>query len=148
VLQRNGRESFRSVAKRLGVAEATVRVRYQRLVAANALQVTAITNPAALGFEAISMVGVRASGSPREVANAIISWPEATYVVITSGQFDLLVELVCRDRVHLVDLIGRLRSVAGVAQTETFFYFELSKQLYDWGATDEAGGQRTNGSRR
>ena len=147
-LQEDGRASFRRIAKAIGVVEATVRSRYHRLIAANALQVTAITNPAVLGFEAISMVGVRTAHSPREVADVVISWPEATYVVITSGQFDLLIELVCRDRPHLLDLLARLRSVDGVAQTETFVYFELSKQLYNWGARVDDHAEPSNGHGR
>lgn len=131
-LQRDGRRSFRLLAEELGVAGGTIRARYRRLISANALQVTAITNPAVLGFES-TMVGVRTTRSPRAVADSLLSWPEASYVVITSGQFDLLVELVCRDRQELLEVIGRLRDLDGVALTESFMYIELSKQVYDWG---------------
>jgi Lrp/AsnC family transcriptional regulator, regulator for asnA, asnC and gidA len=132
-LQRNGREPFRRIATRLGVAEATVRTRYERLVADGVLQVIGVTNPLALGFDATAMIGVRTSGSPEAVAEKIGGWPEVTYLVVVAGQFDLLVETVCSDLAALLDLTGRLRVVEGVASTETFLYLKLCKQLYDWG---------------
>jgi Lrp/AsnC family transcriptional regulator, regulator for asnA, asnC and gidA len=133
-LQRNGREPFRRIAAQLGVSEATVRARYGRLRDDQILLVTGVTNPLGLGFESQAMVGVRTSGPPEPVAEAIAQWPEADYVVVTAGQFDVLVELVCADRRELLDVTGRIRSLDGVVSTESFMYLELWKQLYDWGA--------------
>jgi Lrp/AsnC family transcriptional regulator for asnA, asnC and gidA len=133
-LQKNGREPFRRIAARMGVSEATVRARYAKLCADDILQVTGVTNPLGLGFEAQAMVGIRTSGPPAVVADVIAAWDEADYVVITAGQFDLLVELVCEDRRHLLDVTNRLRALDGVVSTESFLYLELWKQLYDWGA--------------
>jgi Lrp/AsnC family transcriptional regulator for asnA, asnC and gidA len=133
-LQKNGRESFRRIAASAGVSEATVRARYARLCDDHILQVTAVTNPLGLGFEAMAMVGIRTAGSPEPVADAIAKWDEAGYVVICAGQFDLLVELVCADRRHLLTLTNRLRALDGVVSTETFLYLDLLKLLYDWGA--------------
>ena len=138
-LQRNGRESFRRIAARLGVSEATIRARYARLCDDNILQVTGITNPLGLGFEAQAMVGIRTNGPPESVANEIAAWPEADYVVITAGQFDILVELVCADRRRLLDLTNRIRAIESVASTESFLYLELWKQIYDWGARVQDG---------
>jgi Lrp/AsnC family transcriptional regulator for asnA, asnC and gidA len=133
-LQRNGRESFRRIAADLGVSEATVRARYGRLCDQSILQVTGVTNPLGLGFDAQAMVGIRTAGAPEPVAEEIARWEEADYVVITAGQFDILVELVCADRRELLDLTNRIRAVDGVVSTESFLYLELWKQLYDWGA--------------
>jgi len=132
-LQANGRESFRAIAARVGVSEATVRARYGRLTAEGILQVVGVTNPLGLGYEQ-ALVGVRTSGSPDDVADAIARWPEADYVVATAGQFDLVVELVAADRRHLLELTSRLRSLPDVVSTETFVYLEMWKQLYDWGS--------------
>ncbi len=131
-LQRNGRESFRSIARRLAVSEATIRARYARLCEDDILQVTGVTNQLGLGFEG-AMVGIRTAGSPEAVADEIASWEEADYVVVTFGQFDLLVEVVCADRRHLLDLTNRMRSLEGVTSTETFLYLDIWKQLYEWG---------------
>ena len=133
-LQKNGRESFRGIAADLGISEATVRARYARIVEDGIIQVTAVTNPLGLGFDAQAMVGIRTAGPPERVADEIARWDEAGYVVVTAGQFDILVELVCRDRRHLLELTNRLRSVESVLSTESFLYLELWKQLYDWGA--------------
>jgi Lrp/AsnC family transcriptional regulator for asnA, asnC and gidA len=133
VLQRNGRESFRSIAARLGVSEATVRARYTRLTREGILQVVAVTNPLGLGFEQ-ALVGVKTSGAPDAIADELTRWPEADYVVVTAGQFDIVVEVVASDRRHLLELTNRMRALAGVVSTETFFYLEMWKQLYDWGS--------------
>jgi Lrp/AsnC family transcriptional regulator for asnA, asnC and gidA len=133
-LQRNGREPFRRIAARIGVSEATIRARYQLLCADEIVQVTAVTNPLGVGFEAMAMVGVRTGGPPGAVAEEIVGWDEAGYVVVTAGQFDVLVELVCSDSRHLLEVTDRIRGLDHVVSTESFLYLELRKQLYDWGA--------------
>jgi Lrp/AsnC family transcriptional regulator for asnA, asnC and gidA len=140
-LQQNGREPFRRIAAEVGVSEATIRARYQRLCEENILQVTGVTNPLGLGFEAQAMVGIRTSGPPEPVAEEIAQWDEADYVVITAGQFDVLVEILCSDRRELLDATNRMRAIEDVVSTETFLYLELRKQLYDWGARVENGNQ-------
>jgi Lrp/AsnC family transcriptional regulator for asnA, asnC and gidA len=132
-LQANGRDSFRRIATEVGVSEATIRARYQRLCDDGIVQVTAVTNPLGLGFEAMALVGIRTSGPPEEVAESVARFDEADYVVVSAGQFDLLVELVCVDRRHLLDVTNRIRALDAVVSTETFVYLELHKQLYDWG---------------
>ena len=138
-LQSNGRESFRRIAVSVGVSEATVRARYGRLCAEGILQVTGVTNPLGLGFEASAMVGIRTAGPPELVADELARWDEADYVVVTAGRFDLLVEVVCADRRSLLDVTNRIRALPGVVSTESFLYLELWKQLYDWGARVENG---------
>jgi len=135
-LQRKGREPFRRIAATLGVSEATIRARYARLVADDILQVTGVTNPLGLGFEAQAMVGVRTAGPPDRVADEIARWEEADYVVVTAGQFDVLAELVCADRRALLAVTNRIRALPDVITTESFFYLELWKQAYDWGARE------------
>jgi Lrp/AsnC family transcriptional regulator for asnA, asnC and gidA len=134
-LQENGRESFRRIASLLGVSEATVRARYARLTNEGILQVVAVTNPLGLGFDQ-ALIGVKTSGAPDTVADEIARWPEADYVVVTAGQFDLVVEVVTADRRELLDLTNRMRALEGVVTTETFFYLEMWKQLYDWGTRE------------
>src|SRR5258707_15334407 len=96
-LQRNGRESFRRIAARLGVSEATVRARYARLTSEGILQVVGVTNPLGLGFDQ-ALVGVKTSGAPDRVADEISRWPEADYAVVTAGPFDIVVEVVTANR--------------------------------------------------
>jgi len=131
-LQANGRESFRAIAARLGVSEATVRARYARLCEDDILQVVGVTNPLGLGFEQ-ALIGVKTAGSPQPVADEIATWAEADYVVVTAGQYDLVVEVVAADRRELLELTNRMRALDSVVSTETFLYLDLVKQLYDWG---------------
>lgn len=133
-LQENGREAFRRIAGRVGVSEATVRARYARLTNGNVVRVTGVTNPLALGFDGMVMVGIKVAGAPEPVADELVRWRETSYVVITAGQFDLLVELVCTDRVEFRALTNRIRAIPEVASTESFVYLEMCKQLYTWGA--------------
>jgi Lrp/AsnC family transcriptional regulator, regulator for asnA, asnC and gidA len=134
-LQENGRESFRRIAARLGVSEGTVRSRYGRLTSEGVLQVVAVTNPLGLGFDQ-ALVGLKTSGAPDAIADELSRWPEADYVVVTAGQFDLVVEVVAADRRELLDLTNRMRALDGVVSTEIFFYLEMWKQLYDWGTRE------------
>ena len=132
-LQANGRASFRSIASRVGVGEATVRARYAKLVDDGILQVTGVTNPLGLGFDAMALLGINTAGAPEPVADVLSGWEETSYVVVTAGRFDVLVELVCVDRRHLLDLTTRIREVPGVVTTETFLYLQLAKQVFAWG---------------
>ena len=132
-LQENGRAPFRAIAAHVGVAEATVRSRYSRLVDDGILLVTGVTNPLGLGFEAQAMIGIKTSGDPEPVADEIAGWDEASYVVVAAGRFDLLVEVGCDDRRRRLELTTRLRGVEGVVSTETFPYLSLAKQVYAWG---------------
>ena len=123
---------LKRVARLRGVSEATVRARYARLTSEGVLQVVAVTNPLGLGFDQ-ALVGVKTSGPPGEVADEISRWPEADYVVVTAGQFDIVVEVVASDRHEMLELTNRMRALTSVVSTETFFYLEMWKQLYDWG---------------
>jgi len=133
-LQRNGREPFRRIAVVLGVSEATIRARYARLCEDEILQVTGVTNPLGLGFEAQALVGIRTAGPPDRVADEIARWEEAAYVVVVAGRFDVLAELICADRRALLEVSNRIRALTDVVTTESFLYLELLKQAYDWGA--------------
>ena len=114
-----------------------MRARYARLCADDILQVTGVTNPLGLGFDAQALVGLKTAGAPAAVAEEIASWEEADYVVVTAGRFDLLVEVVCVDRRHLLEVTNRMRALESVVSTETFLYLQLRKQVYSWGARAE-----------
>jgi Lrp/AsnC family transcriptional regulator, regulator for asnA, asnC and gidA len=132
-LQADGRESFRNIARKLNVAEGTIRNRYERLSEAGVLDVVGVTNPLALGFDAMAMVGVKTSGRPQQVSEELGELEEVSYVVVVAGQFDLLVELVCTDHDHLLDMIERMRALDGVVTTDTFVYLKLTKQSFEHG---------------
>ncbi|GGO70100.1 Lrp/AsnC family transcriptional regulator [Nocardioides deserti] len=133
-LQQDGRRSYAAIGKVVGLSEAAVRQRVQRLVEGGVMQVVAVTDPLELGFARQAMVGVKVEGPLEPVADALSALDEVDYVVITAGSFDLLVEVVCESDDHLLDLLShRVRSIEGVVATETFMYLSLRKQTYSWG---------------
>src|SRR4051794_35407987 len=133
-LQQDGRRSYAAIGKVVGLSEAAVRQRVQRLIESGVMQVVAVTNPLELGFARQAMVGVRVTGPLEPVADALAELDEVDYVVITAGSFDLLVEVVCETDEHLLELISeRIRTIEGVVATETFMYLSLRKQTYSWG---------------
>ncbi len=133
-LQRDGRRPYTSIARAVGLSEAAVRQRVQRLLDAGVMQIVAVTDPLRVGFHRAAMVGIRVDGDVREVATALAASDEIDYVVICSGTYDLLVELTARDDEHLLEVINtQVRSIPGVRSTETFVYLRLEKQTYSWG---------------
>jgi Lrp/AsnC family transcriptional regulator for asnA, asnC and gidA len=133
MLQRDGRQSYASMAQAVGLSEAAVRQRVQRLVDARVIEIVAVTDPFQVGFARQAMVGVRVEGDPTALMDDLEALPEVVYIVITAGSFDLLVEVVCEDDEHLLELIGRVRRLPGVTSTESFLYLKLHRQRYDWG---------------
>jgi Lrp/AsnC family transcriptional regulator for asnA, asnC and gidA len=134
LLQRNGRMSYASMAKTVGLSEAAVRQRVQRLLDNGVMQIVAVTDPLTLGFARQVMVGLKVEGDTRPVAKALSEVPEIDYVVMCAGTYDLLAELVCTDDDHLLTLLNdRIRAIPGVKGTETFVYLKLAKQTYAWG---------------
>jgi Lrp/AsnC family transcriptional regulator, regulator for asnA, asnC and gidA len=134
-LQQDGRRSYAAIGKAVGLSEAAVRQRVQRLIDAGAMQIVAVTDPLTLGFHRQAMVGVRCSGDLDRVAEQLAGIDEIDYVVITAGSFDLLVEVVCEDDDQLLEILGRVRSIPSVTMTETFVYLKLRKQTYTWGTS-------------
>jgi len=133
-LQQDGRRSYAAIGKVVGLSEAAVRQRVQRLVDSGVMQVVAVTDPLELGFARQAMVGIRVSGPLEPVADALAALPEVDYVVITAGTYDVLAELVCESDDHLLSMIsGKIRTIDGVVSTETFMYLQLRKQTYSWG---------------
>ena len=133
-LQQDGRRSYAAIGKVVGLSEAAVRQRVQRLIEGGVMQVVAVTDPLELGFARQAMVGVRVTGQLDTVADTLAALEEVDYVVITAGSYDLLAEVVCESDQHLLDLISaKIRTIDGVVSTETFMYLELRKQTYSWG---------------
>jgi Lrp/AsnC family transcriptional regulator for asnA, asnC and gidA len=133
-LQQDGRRSYAAIAKSVGLSEAAVRQRIQRLMDAGVMQVVAVTDPLTVGFSRQAMIGVRADGDLRRVADKLAALAEVDYVVITAGRFDILIEVVCEDDEQLLTLLNDgIRAVDGVRDTETLVYLRLVKQTYSWG---------------
>ena len=132
-LQADGRRPYTAIAKDVGLSEAAVRQRVQRLIDEGVMQIVAVTDPLKLGFRRQAMIGLRCDGDVQQVADQLADMDEIDYVVLTAGSFDLLLEVVCEDDDHLLEILSRVRGVTSVTSTETFVYLKLRKQTYTWG---------------
>ena len=133
-LQQDGRRSYAAIGKVVGLSEAAVRQRVQRLVDSGVMQVVAVTDPLELGFARQAMIAIRVRGALEPVADAIAALDEVDYVVITAGSYDLLVEVVCESDEELLSVLStKIRTIEAVESTETFMYLKLRKQTYSWG---------------
>jgi Lrp/AsnC family transcriptional regulator, regulator for asnA, asnC and gidA len=133
-LQQDGRRSYAAIARAVGLSEAATRQRVQKLIEEGIVQIAAVTDAAAIGFHRMAMLGVKVEGDIRQVAEKLTGMPEAEYVVITAGSYDLLVELVCTDDDHLLRTIDEsVRTIPGVRSTEAFVYLKVAKETYQWG---------------
>ena len=133
-LQEDGRRPYATIGKAVGLSEAAVRQRVQRLLDAGVMQIVAVTDPLTVGFSRWAMIGIKVEGDLSVVADKLAALPEVDYVVITAGSFDILAEVVCEDDDHLLALLNdHIRSIPTVRSTETFVYLRLRKQTYTWG---------------
>ena len=134
-LQQDGRRAYASIGKSIGLSEAAVRQRVQKLVDTGVMQIVAVTDPMQIGFARQAMVTIAASGDMEAVAAALAQIDEVDYVVIVAGAWDILAEVVVEDDAHLLRLLNdRIRTIPGVVKTESFLYLKLVKQTYNWGA--------------
>ena len=133
-LQIDGRKSYSEIAKIVGLSEAAVRQRMQKMTESGIMQVVAVTDPLQLGFYRQAMIGIRCTGDMTSIADSLSAMPECDYVVMTAGSFDILVEIVVENDQDLIDVLNtKIRSLPGVIATETFVYLKLHKQFYNWG---------------
>lgn len=133
-LQQDGRRSYAAIARAVGLSEAATRQRVQRLIDERIIQIATVTDPHAIGFHRMALLGIKVDGEMRRVAEKLSGLQEAEYVVICGGQFDILVELLCEDDDHLLRTIDdSVRTITGVASTETFVYLKVAKENYQWG---------------
>ena len=134
LLQRDGRRAYASIGKEVGLSEAAVRQRVQRLIESGVMEIVAITDPLQLGFARQAMIGIRCTGDTTRVAEKLAALESVDYVVLTAGSFDAIVEVVCEDDDDLLDLLNtQIRALPGVISTETLVYLRLVKQQYNWG---------------
>jgi len=134
-LQEDGRRPYASIGKAVGLSEAAVRQRVQKLVDNGVMQIVAVTDPMQVGFARQAMIAISVSGDVEKVADELAAIGEVDYIVVTAGSFDLLTEVVVEDDEHLLSLVNsRIRAIPGVTRTETFLYLKLVKQTYNWGA--------------
>ena len=133
-LQVDGRMSYAELGPKVGMSQAAVRQRVNRLIDQGVMQVVAVTDPLSMGLSTQAMVGITVLGDVRAVAAAVADLVEAEYVLITAGRFDVLAEVLCEDNAALLALVNDwIRSIDGVASTEVFSILKMEKLTFSWG---------------
>lgn len=140
ILQQDGRRSFKDISEETGIPASSVRYRVQRLEESGTLQIVGVADPLRIGFDRLALIGIKcALGRAREVCEELSKLSETSYVVLTTGQFDVMVEVVCRDIAHYTEFLHELLpKIDGITGTETFFVLEAHKLAYGWGIGDES----------
>ena len=133
LLQKDGRMSYATIAKEVGISEAAVRQRAQRLIEQGVMQIVAVTDPLQLGFAWEAMVGVRVSGDIQAIADELDTFEAIDFIVLTGGRFDIILEVVAESDEQLLDLTNTIRDIPGVVGSETLVYLSTRKQAYSWG---------------
>ena len=147
-LQIDGRKPYTQIAPVVGLSEAAVRQRVQRLIDSGVMQIVAVTDPRVLGFTRQAMIGLKVEGDTRRVAEAVAELHEVEYAVLTAGALDMLLEVVVEDDEHLLELLNeKIRKIEGVQTTETYIYLRIHKETYQWGIAPQSRGSRP-GQRR
>ncbi len=136
-LQYDGRMPFTDIAAELGISEGAVRRRVKRLLENKMLQIVGVVEPQFLDLNAAGMIGIVVqAGQVEAVAQQIARFPEVSYLFMASGEFDLFVEVYCKDKEHFVSFLNQnLQQVPGVQRTETFMILKMYKLSYRWGDT-------------
>jgi Lrp/AsnC family transcriptional regulator for asnA, asnC and gidA len=131
-LQQDGRMPYTEIAQELEVSDGTIRNRVTRLIENGTLHIVGMTNPAKLGFDTPAFIGVSIQGADIEsVAETISNFEEVSYLIMVSGEFDLILEVLCKDRDHLANFLNqKLRKVNGVAVTQSFIILQTFKMAY------------------
>jgi Lrp/AsnC family transcriptional regulator for asnA, asnC and gidA len=132
-LQLDGRTKYAELAKGIDLSQAAIRLRVNRLLESGVLEIVAVTDPLSIGFTVQAMIGLTTDGDIEALADKIGALESAVYVVLTAGRFDMLVEVLCADNDHLLEVMSDLRALDGVVSLEAQTYLRLTKQTYAWG---------------
>ena len=133
-LQVDGRMAYAQLSPKVGLSQAAVRQRVNRLLERGVFQIVAVSDPLSLGLTTQAMVGITVTGDARGVAATVAAMGESEYVLITTGRYDVLAELLCTDNDALLELVNdRIRVIDGVAATEVFSILKMEKLTCSWG---------------
>ncbi len=132
-LQADGRASYSQLSRLVGLSDAATRQRVMRLLDERVIDIVAVTDPVKLGLSYQALLGITVSADVRKIASKIESYDEAVYVVMSTGRFDLLVELVSKNSDSFIEVSNSIRDLRGVQGVEIMSYLGITKQTYDWG---------------
>lgn len=128
-LQEDGRMSFTVMAEALKVSVGTIRTRFNKLIEERIVNIIGRVDPDKVGFNCYAHIAVfvRPATLKDKVAQKICKLPEVSFLAMTSGDYDLEVDVMCRDNNHLVNFVDGISKIEGVYQTKTTIYFKVYK---------------------
>ena len=128
-LQKDGRMSFTIIAENLNVSIGTIRTRFNKLIDDGTISIIGRVDPDKVGFRCYAHIAVfvRPATFKEKVAQKIAKLPEVSFLAMTSGDYDLEVDVMCRDNNHLVNFVDGISKFEGVHQTKTTIYFKVYK---------------------
>ena len=128
-LQEDGRMSFTVIAEQLDVSIGTVRTRFNKMIEDGTVHIIGRVDPDKVGFHCYAHIAVfvRPATLKDKVAKRIAKLPEVSFLALTSGDYDLEVDVMCRDNNHLVEFVNGISKIEGVHQTNTTIYFKVYK---------------------
>jgi len=132
-LQIDGRAAYSRLAPLVGLSEAAVRQRVNRLQSRGVIQIVAVTDPISLGYPFQAMLGIKVGHAVDATAEKISQIGSVDYTVVATGRFDVLAEVVCRDPEHLLEVSDQVRDLEGVSDVEVMTYLRMVQQNYAWG---------------
>ncbi|HUH53743.1 MAG TPA: Lrp/AsnC family transcriptional regulator [Microbacteriaceae bacterium] len=136
-LQRDGRYGYTELGELVGLTAGGARRRVMRLEKRGVVQIVGVTDPLRLGFQSMAMVGIVANGDIEAIAKKLGEIESVVYVVLTAGQFDLLVEVLAEDQQKMFDVINsQIRPIEGIMRAETFSYYSIRTHRFGWGSGD------------
>ena len=134
ILQVSGRAPYSEIAAAVNLSEAAVRKRVNKLRDTGVIKIVAITDPQQMGYSRQAMVGITVEGDVAPVVEKLQEMDSIFYLVVATGRFDILAEILAKSDDDLQDLIYKeIRNIPGVRATETFQYLKVTKQIYNWG---------------
>jgi Lrp/AsnC family transcriptional regulator for asnA, asnC and gidA len=133
LLQIDGRTSYSQLGRTVGLSDAAARQRVNRLTAEGYIDIVAVTDPVKMGLESQALLGIRVSDDARKVAVELGALDNTVYVVMTAGRFDVIAEIVTRNREEFIEVSNAVRLLPGVDSVEVLPYLGITKETYDWG---------------
>lgn len=133
LLRADGRMPYSQLGQAIGLSDAAARQRVNRLVEHGVIDIVAVADPRKVGLDHQAMLAITVDRDVREVARRVGEHVEVAYVVMTSGRFDLLAEVVTNDPAAHLDVVAAIRAEPGVSDIEQLGYLGITKQTYDWG---------------
>ena len=135
LLQKDGRIANTDIAKKVGISEATVRSRLDRLVKENYIQIVAVSNPMKLGFKIVGNIRIYVEIKKMDqIIKKLQKLKPLWFIVQSTGGTGIETEFVVRDMNELNELIfENINRIEGVIRTETSLFLKYIKRQYDWG---------------